>query len=314
MMQAGDRVDDARVRRVAQVRWKAAAGLTVVALLWSLLLAADASATAPPTITLTPRTDLVDGSVVAVTGAGFVPGQLVALGQCSFVPGQCGNFSVTVADGTGHIVGSSTVHTTVTAPSGPFSCLSQTCFLTAFQGPAFTYADAKPLWFRNSGGSVSGRAVSVAPATGLADGQVVSVSGVQFYTGYTAIYECIPLPVAVCGSPTITSADAAGSFTTSFTVYNEFDATHITEAGGPSDTYHVNCSDVSIAPSGCFVVAHQAGDDTNDGISAFTPISFLNIATVKDDCKLGGWANLIDSSFRRFENQGDCVSFVNNGK
>lgn len=36
--------------------------------------------------------------------------------------------------------------------------------------------------------------------------------------------------------------------------------------------------------------------------------------TAKDDCKSGGWENLVDSSGDSFKNQGDCVSYVTTGK
>ena len=42
----------------------------------------DAPPIAPPTLTFTPTTDLVDGQTVTVTGAGFAPGESVALVQC----------------------------------------------------------------------------------------------------------------------------------------------------------------------------------------------------------------------------------------
>ena len=35
-----------------------------------------------------------------------------------------------------------------------------------------------------------------------------------------------------------------------------------------------------------------------------------NIATTKDQCKKGGWQNLVDSEGTSFKNQDDCVSFV----
>lgn len=40
----------------------------------------------------------------------------------------------------------------------------------------------------------------------------------------------------------------------------------------------------------------------------------LLIATSKDQCKNGGWQNLTRADGSTFKNQGDCVSYTNNGK
>jgi len=37
-------------------------------------------------------------------------------------------------------------------------------------------------------------------------------------------------------------------------------------------------------------------------------------ATNKDDCKNGGWMDLVREDGSAFKNQGDCVSYTNNGK
>ena len=36
--------------------------------------------------------------------------------------------------------------------------------------------------------------------------------------------------------------------------------------------------------------------------------------TGKDDCKNGGWMDLVNGDGEPFKNQGDCVSYTNNGK
>jgi hypothetical protein len=38
------------------------------------------------------------------------------------------------------------------------------------------------------------------------------------------------------------------------------------------------------------------------------------VATGRDECKNGGWANLSRSDNTPFKNQGDCIQYVNNGK
>jgi hypothetical protein len=39
-----------------------------------------------------------------------------------------------------------------------------------------------------------------------------------------------------------------------------------------------------------------------------------NVATNKDQCKNDGWKTLVRANNTPFKNQGDCVSYTNNGK
>ena len=39
-----------------------------------------------------------------------------------------------------------------------------------------------------------------------------------------------------------------------------------------------------------------------------------NVATKKDECKKGGWADLTRADNSSFKNQGDCIQYVNTGK
>ena len=38
------------------------------------------------------------------------------------------------------------------------------------------------------------------------------------------------------------------------------------------------------------------------------------VATDKDECKDGGWQTLSRANGTPFKNQGDCVSYTNNGR
>ena len=38
------------------------------------------------------------------------------------------------------------------------------------------------------------------------------------------------------------------------------------------------------------------------------------VATGKDECKNGGWADLTRADGSSFKNQGDCIQYVNTGK
>ena len=48
----------------------------------------------------------------------------------------------------------------------------------------------------------------------------------------------------------------------------------------------------------------QLGQSADDG----------DVATNKDDCKKGGWADLTREDGTSFKNQGDCIQYVNTGK
>ena len=39
-----------------------------------------------------------------------------------------------------------------------------------------------------------------------------------------------------------------------------------------------------------------------------------DVATKKDECKKGGWADLTRADGSSFKNQGDCIQYVNTGK
>jgi len=39
-----------------------------------------------------------------------------------------------------------------------------------------------------------------------------------------------------------------------------------------------------------------------------------SVATKKDECKKGGWADLTRADGTSFKNQGDCIQYVNTGK
>ena len=79
-----------------------------------------------------------------------------------------------------------------------------------------------------------------------------------------------------------------------------------------------------------FVAAHSDYRIGNDDAVAFVIVDqpFLGkvsnvqlgqgeaagVATKKDDCKKGGWADLTRADGSSFKNQGDCIQYVNSGK
>ncbi|HEX3100122.1 MAG TPA: hypothetical protein VHQ41_04120 [Patescibacteria group bacterium] len=51
-----------------------------------------------------------------------------------------------------------------------------------------------------------------------------------------------------------------------------------------------------------------------DDVSVMSGPTPPPVATNKDQCKNGGWANVVRADGSGFKNQGDCVSYTNNGK
>ena len=305
----GGVLSSTRARARARGAWKRTAAVLLAAVLCPVVLAGSTSAATTPTIVLTPRTDLVDGSVVAVTGSGYVPNQFYLVGECKV--GACTNFIGTFASAAGTIA---TNFTARVSPPG-FSCLTESSFVGILRGtPPFPFIVATPLWFRNTGGSVAGHTISATPAAGLSDGQVVNITGANFYSGWTPIRACVLAPVLACSiPPVVTWADPAGSFTAPFTVQRSFDGQEVTATadGYNGVPFHVDCLDPVIAPNGCVIEADQGGVFTPEGISSAVPITFA--AATKDDCKDGGWQRVVDSDGTPFKNQGQCVSFVARG-
>ena len=62
-----------------------------------------------------------------------------------------------------------------------------------------------------------------------------------------------------------------------------------------------------------FVIADQPfrGTVTNVQLGQGEAAS---VATKKDECKKGGWADLTREDGTSFKNQGDCIQYVNTGK
>ena len=289
----------------ARARCKALAVLASVAVACPMMLAGSASAAAPPAISATPRTDLTNLQTITITGSGFTPGATVGLAQCRM--GECAAipfWAFTNADASGNISRSLTIRTTVQGSATTWSCLNVSCFVSAFQGPSFAFAVGVPIWFRNTTGSVADRAITVTPSSGLVDGQTVAVTGVSLYDGFTPLFECITSPVAACSpATTIATATGDGSFSTTFTVHREFEATILNS----TETFQVNCVDPANS-TGCQIAVSQGGEFTPEWIYAVQRIYFA--AVDKSDCDDGGWTAVVTADGQPFKNQGQCVSHV----
>lgn len=62
-----------------------------------------------------------------------------------------------------------------------------------------------------------------------------------------------------------------------------------------------------------FVIVDQPGQWTVNNVQLGQGTD-ADVATNKDDCKKGGWADLTRADGSTFKNQGDCIQYVNTGK
>ena len=63
-----------------------------------------------------------------------------------------------------------------------------------------------------------------------------------------------------------------------------------------------------------FVIADQPFLGTVSNVQLGQGEDDEDVATNKDDCKKGGWADLTREDGSSFKNQGDCIQYVNTGK
>lgn len=203
-------------------------GTTVVT---PLAFRPDAPLLPPPTIAASPATDLVDGTIVHVTGAGFGASQNVEVLQCT-----AGALDRTGCDQTGFTVSADTsgainadldVAALIEGFGTPVDCRSAACELVASRG-SFTF-DARrvaraALAFRPDGPLRPPPVVTVTPATALVDGQSVQVEGTGFRPStFVSFVQCTPTGDVFerCGfGDAFTRADSTGAASASVTVHS----------------------------------------------------------------------------------------------
>jgi acetyl esterase/lipase len=153
----------------------------------------------PPTITVEPAADLVDGQTVEVQGSGFVPFSGVALAQC-VAPGTdsttCEQPQEYVNAGADGSFTQTVDLAAIIFPdfgSGEADCRATDCVLHADRGtfqPDPLRTASAPLEFRADGPLLPPPTLTVAPSDGLVDGQAVQVFGSGFRRGTFAVAQC----------------------------------------------------------------------------------------------------------------------------
>jgi Neocarzinostatin family len=187
---------------------------------------ADAQTEPSPTITVTPDTDLVDGQVVEVTGAGFTPQSSVWLSQCptgitllADVIQACGQTPVMVLPDAS---GGFSVSTEVTRqiPAGDCARAPGTCSMVVVDIGVMSVVAQAPIDVTDA--PTMSENISVRPSA-VDDGDTVMVTGENFPPDVAvAVVQCFsdrPVTAEWCAAAPVTATtDAAGGFTVELTI------------------------------------------------------------------------------------------------
>jgi hypothetical protein len=208
------------------------------------------------------------------------------------------------------------------AATNPLLCFSGTTDGSTYGGVCTLNAGGTSATLNNNGGDPEGSYSGVYYASSSLSGTLVS-SITQLSFDYTG--------VATAGSPRISlPIDTDHNGTTDF--YAFISASHcgigvhvdinntgclVFWTGGPvsgeswatfsTHGWWVATDDVP------FVIADDPGIWTVSNIQLGQGEA-AGVATSKDECKKGGWADLTRADDSSFKNQGDCIQYVNTGK
>lgn len=192
-----------------------AVALTLVVGLTALASAQELAATPMPTLRVTPATDLVDGQVVTVTGAGWAAGTEVFLSLCGNPDYRCFLTDIAVADATGAFTLALTVRV-LGPPSNWIDCRLEGCHLSARTrrgDPVIV-----PLGFDADAPVADTGVAEVSPAGALIDGQQVRVTGVGWTSESVAVQLCEHRSRVCDRYPRDAAVSPDGSFSVDVTV------------------------------------------------------------------------------------------------
>ena len=168
-------------------------------------------------------------------------------------------------------------------------------------------------------------AVTVAPATGLVDGQSVAVTAAGFLavsssggTFVPAAFQCAPVFPMSAVFVFVTAQQVVGPLLNhNCTPLGQFPVTHstttsrvvsVSRAFTSGDGTAIACG---MAPGDCSVVV--VGLQPGFAALASASISFAATPTRKAECRHGGWRRLVDAHGMPFANQRRCIRFVRTG-
>ncbi|MHB8335112.1 MAG: neocarzinostatin apoprotein domain-containing protein [Acidimicrobiales bacterium] len=248
-------------------------GLALAAGSLGLLGAPTASASSTPTMTITPNTGLTSNQAVTIAGSGFAPGASLAAVECigsattttgcdlnAIAPisvSSSGTFSASFYVQTGPI-GNGTCGTSATDAN----CLIAVGTL------AGTLVASGPITFATASSTPAGPSITVTPATGLKNGDTVTITGSGFTAGDSLFaLECL-----------VTATSAAGCDTTGATPI-----TANSDGTLPSTTFTVTagaigtgtCGTSASDLTGCVISVSNA----SAGDAAHAAITFAALAS-----------------------------------
>ncbi|MEO6470100.1 MAG: neocarzinostatin apoprotein domain-containing protein, partial [Acidimicrobiia bacterium] len=180
------------------------------------------SAAAAATLAVTPDTNLVRGQSVAVTGTGFGAERIYVL-ECiagevlSYNCNSSGMLGV-VPDAGGAISTTAAMHRIISGSTGPVDCATApgTCELVAANRNAAVLARHALGFDPNAAPPTP--AIAVTPATGLINGQAITIGGTGFFpNGFVYVRECAVSDGYCSGASAYLSADANGTFSAQLT-------------------------------------------------------------------------------------------------
>jgi hypothetical protein len=187
----------------------------------------------PPTVTVTPSTDLLDGGTVSVSASGFDAGAQLAVIQCQEIDtgdaSGCNTsaYRMVQADASGDVSTDFVVDRMLYLFDGTIDCATQGCRIVVAQlYEGYPYAGAT-LAFDASVPPPPPPTLVAEPATGLFDGQTVTVHGSGYPRNQSlGMAQCITGDETAAGcdlsNVRFVQTDATGSFTTTFTVHSSY--------------------------------------------------------------------------------------------
>ncbi|HEX6419028.1 MAG TPA: neocarzinostatin apoprotein domain-containing protein [Acidimicrobiales bacterium] len=202
----------------------------------------------PPTLDVAPATDLVDGQRVTLTGSGFPPagpdGSWVEIQQCTDEPSwdTCTWVGWSAIDASGAFTTEVVVWATLGTGDGEVDCRAApgTCQLVASRNrPDATRAGRVGLAFDPDGPLLPPPSIEVAPSSGLAGGDVVTVSGRDFTPdGWAQVATCERGSSERCDweNAAFVSLPSTGTFTVDLVVEEAFESWD-----GPVDCLDGDC-------------------------------------------------------------------------
>ena len=214
------------------------------------------------------------------------------------------------------------------AAANPLLCFSGTTDGSTYGGVCTINAGGNSATLNTTGGPAAGSYAGVYYASSSLSGKPVgTVTGVSFTYSCTSAATCV-----TGGSPRLSiPIDTNANGTTDG--YAFIDAANCGQTGATSGTVNLSCP---VFFGGTLYANWTAFATTNPGYRIATDdVPFViadqpfqgiisnvqlgqgeaaGVATAKDECKKGGWADLTRADGSSFKNHGDCIQYVNTGK